>query len=194
MITGIIAKKFLKYTKHKKGCLKKRRALFALNNKYKKNKRVLLGPDEFYGLAEPLLDILPEDEFQIKKHEFIQQITLSEASKIILEHETRDQAHNQKWFSERRNRLTASNFGKICKMRPQTSCKSTVHNILYSNTTTKAMEYGKNTEEIALKYLEKEIGKQIKQCGLVVDQYIPYLAATPGKLFFLKFLYSVKKN
>lgn len=129
------------------------------------------------------MNILSEDEFQIKKTEFIQQITLTESSKLILERETRDyKINSEKWFSERRNRLTASNFGRVCKMRPQTSCKSTVHDILYGNTTTKAMEYGQINEECALKYLEKEIKKPITRCGFFIDKYIPYLAATPGNI------------
>jgi len=165
-------------------CLKKRRALFASNGKFKQKKCVSKGPDEHYGLALPLLDMLSEDEFRIKKHEFIQQITLSKSQKVILERETRDQSNSQKWFAERRNRLTASNFGRVCKMRPQTSCKSTVHDILYSNIATKATEYGKNTEEFAMKYLKKEIGKEIQRCGLFIDNSIPYLAATPGKAYF----------
>lgn len=128
--------------------------------------------------------MLSEDEFRIKKYEFIQQMTLSESQKVILERETREQSNSQKWFVERRNRLTASNFGRVCKMRPQTSCKSTVHDILYSNIATKATEYGKNNEEFALKYLKKEIGKEIQRCGLFIENSIPYLAATPGKAYF----------
>ncbi|KAF0770132.1 YqaJ domain-containing protein [Aphis craccivora] len=47
--------------------IKKRRTLFALNGKFKQKKCVSRGPDEHYGLALPLLDMLSEDEFQIKK-------------------------------------------------------------------------------------------------------------------------------
>lgn len=147
----------------------------------KKKKIAPKGPDEYYGLAEPLIDIMSDNEFLKKKEIFMQQITLSESSKSILEYETRNQTSNPKWFAERRNRLTASNFGRVCKMRPQTSCKSTVHDILYGNVTTKAMEYGKNIEKSAIKYLEEEIGKPIRRCGLFIDKCIPYLAATPGK-------------
>ncbi|KAF0770133.1 YqaJ domain-containing protein [Aphis craccivora] len=59
-------------------------------------------------------------------------------------------------------------------MRPQTSYKSTVHDILYTS------EYRKNTEDFAIKYLKKEIVKEIERCGLFIDNSIPYLAATPG--------------
>lgn len=163
----------------------------AIHLKKKKNSN---GPDENYGLAEPLSDFLSDDEFQIKKLAFIQSITLSEASKVELELETRNQSKNQRWFEERRKRLSASNFGKVCKMRPYTSCKVTVHDILYGCINTSATEYGIKTEEQALRQLEMEIKKKILKCGLFVDKNIPYLAATPGKIVYYSFYFGVEFN
>lgn len=137
------------------------------------------GPDEHYGLAEPLY-CMSDEEFEVKKTEFISSITLSEDSKKKLELETRNQSNNQKWFVERRKRLTTSNFGKICKMRPYTSCKISVHDIIYGSVTTHATEYGKIIEQIAVQALQEKINKTIKKCGLFIDRTIPYLAATPG--------------
>lgn len=66
-------------------------------------------------------------------------------------------------------------------MRPHTSCKITVHNILYGCIKTSATEeYEIQTEEQAFLQLEMEIKKNIKKCGLFVDKNIPYLAATPS--------------
>jgi len=135
-------------------------------------------------LAEPLNDFLSDDEFKIKKLEFIQSITLSEASKIELELETRNQAKNQRWFEERRKRLSASNFGRVCKMRPYTSCKVTVHDILYGCINTSATEYGIQTEERAVMQLQIDTKKNIKKCGLFIDKNIPFLAATPGEILY----------
>lgn len=156
-----------------------RRALFKSSGKYLK-KKISQGPDEFYGLAEPLLDILPDAVIKKKKDEFILSLTMTEADRHTLERETMQQANSQRWFIERRNRLTASNFGRICKLRPQTSCKSTVYDILYNNPTSKSLIYGKQTEETALKCLEFKINCTIQKCGLFIDKFIPYLAATPG--------------
>jgi len=165
-LIGIIAKKFLKYTSHKRNILRSRRAIFRLSglNKSKPNSN---GPDE---------------QLTKKKNEFIQSLTISEQAKQKLEFETRNQADSQIWLNERRNRLTASNFGRICKMRPNTSCKNNVFDILYGNTKTRAMEYGNKFEGLAITTLENIIKKPIKKCGLFIDDDVPYLAATPGNL------------
>jgi len=182
---GIIAKKFLKHTADKRITLRRRRKLFKLSGVYK-SKKISCGPDEHYGLAEPLDDFLSEEDMRNKKAEFIKLLSLSLTAKQTLEFETRNQSDSQTWFTERRNRLTASNFGKICKMRPNTSCKNTVFEILYNtnNTKSNAIDYGKESEDMAIKTLEKIIKKPIKKCGLFVDDNIPYLAATPGNAFF----------
>lgn len=181
---GIIAKKCLKYTSDKRKNLKHRRSLFKSSRKYKA-KPTSNGPDEDYGLAQPLTDFLSDEEIQKKKMEFIKLLSISETERKKIEFDTRSQANNNKWFIERRNRLTASNFGKVCKMRPSTSCKALVHNILYGNPQTNAMEYGKLSEELALKKLEEQIQKPIQKCGLFIDERKPYLAATPGKNIYL---------
>lgn len=116
----------------------------------------------------------------------MQTITLPKSAREQIELETRNQSNNQKWFIERRNRLTASNFGKVCKMRSTTSCKGTIYEILYGNFTTKAMEYGKTTEVIAKKKFESLTGLKVVDCGLFIDADKPYLAASPGKYDVLR--------
>ncbi|XP_025191885.1 uncharacterized protein LOC112592111, partial [Melanaphis sacchari] len=193
------AKKFLKYTSDKRRNLKMRRALFKSSGKYLKKKKSQ-GPDEFYGLAEPLLDILPDNVIKKKKEDFILSLTMTEAARHILERETMQQVNCQRWFIERRNRLTASNFGRICKLRPQTSCKSTVYDILYSSPTSSSLIYGKQTEETALQCLESKINNTIQKCGLFINKFIPYLATTPDGLIGsnsiaeIKCPYSVKDS
>jgi len=121
-----------------------------------------------------------------KEIEFIQTITLPITVREQIELETRNQSNDQKWFIERRNRLTASNFGKVCKMRPATSCKRTVYDILYGNFTTRAMEYGKITEVVAKEKFEKLTNLKVMDCGLFIDADKPYLAASPGKYDVLR--------
>lgn len=133
---------------------------------------------------------MSEKEIKNKKVEFIKSLSLSLTAIKTLEYQTRNQSDSQTWFTERRNRLTASNFGKICKMRPNTSCKNTVFEILYNtnNTKTNAIDYGKESENMAIKTLKKIIKIPIQKCGLFVDDNIPYLAATPGNAFFHYFI------
>ncbi|KAL4152748.1 hypothetical protein QTP88_000581 [Uroleucon formosanum] len=77
-------------------------------------------------------------------------------------------------------------------MRPSTSCKAMVHNILYSNPQTNTIEYGKLTEESALRNLEEQIQKPIQKCGLFIDERKPYLAATPDGLVENDFTVEIK--
>lgn len=78
--------------------------------------------------------------------------------------------------------LTASNFGVVCRMRPTTSCATTVKNILFPTFPTTAMKYGHDMEEMAKQDLSEKLKKEIKPCGLFIDCNNPYLGASPDGL------------
>ncbi|XP_060871434.1 uncharacterized protein LOC132945685 [Metopolophium dirhodum] len=100
-----------------------------------------------------------------------------------LEYLTREQNHSQKWFSERKKRLTASKFGDVCRMRINTSCKVKVHNMLYkSSITSKEMTHGVENESLARTRFQDLTGMTVKLCGLFTDNEYPYLAASPDGL------------
>ena len=87
-------------------------------------------------------------------------------------------------MKERRERLTASNFGKVVKMRPTTSCHNTVVSILYPDSLDRieAIRYGKEHEADAIEALNKILAKtdlHVEECGLFVDTDTGYLAGTP---------------
>jgi hypothetical protein len=46
--------------------------------------------------------------------------------------ETTGQSTCEKWFVERKKRVTASNFGSICKRRATTPAVKSVYNLLYN--------------------------------------------------------------
>lgn len=113
-----------------------------------------------------------------------------------LEKNTQDQAQSQLWYIERRKRLTASKFGKICKMRQNTSCKNTVHELLYGQVSNKikSIEYGRTMEPLAKLKFEKLYDLKINSVGLCVDIEIPYLAASPGKYISKTHIIVFKNN
>lgn len=154
-------------------------------------------------MADLLLDDMPQEEFVNKKKIMIEKLIKTDKSRFfilyykcikltnfkvyttfleVLEQNTRSQAKSQLWHEERRHRLTASKFGRICKMRPHTSCKNTVHELLYGqiNNKIKAIEYGRTMEPKAKLIFENKFGFKIKPVGLCVDEEIPFLAASPG--------------
>ncbi|KYN06254.1 hypothetical protein ALC62_02801 [Cyphomyrmex costatus] len=79
--------------------------------------------------------------------------------------------------------LTASNFGIVCRMRPTTSCATTVKNLLFPPIIdTAALKYGRDMEEIAKQDLIVKLKKEVKSCGLFIDCDNPWLGATPDGL------------
>lgn len=68
-------------------------------------------------------------------------------------------------------------------MRPYTSCKKTVHELLYGelNCKIKAIEYGRVMETVAKQKFEDIYKCIIKPVGLCVDENVPYIAASPGR-------------
>lgn len=100
-----------------------------------------------------------------------------------IERQTIDQHQNIKWFETRRKLLTASNFGKIINRRLDTGCENLVKSLLYTTQfTATQLEYGRENEPVALRELEKYLGKKVKPCGLFIDSEHFFLGATPDGL------------
>jgi len=86
-----------------------------------------------------------------------------------IERQTIDQYQNIKWLETRRKLLTASNFSKIIKRRLDTGCENIVKSLLYTTQfTTPQLEYDRENESVALKELEKYLGKKIKPDYLLI--------------------------
>ena len=129
------------------------------------------------------LDTNPE-ELSKMKNEFLCGLQKTDEEIHRLCTETIHQSTSNLWYTERRRRLTASYFGKICKMRPSTNPANTIKTLLYSTFSgNKYTDYGKDHEPTARKHFSKMIDKDVTECKFFVgkDDYC-YLGASPDGL------------
>lgn len=140
------------------------------------------GTDCYYGPQSQKPD-LPPDVYEQLKANHLEKLLENGRNWEKIECDTRGQNESELWQSLRREMLTASNFGTVCRMRPTTSCAATVKNILFPpSIDTVAMKYGRDNEEIARKELSAKLNKEIKTCGLFIDNENPCLGASPDGL------------
>lgn len=66
-----------------------------------------------------------------KKTKFLKKMILTTDEIKKIERDTVGQQKNDEWKERRKDRLTASNFGRVCTLKPTTSRANTVKNILY---------------------------------------------------------------
>lgn len=64
------------------------------------------------------------EEYDVKKNAFLKKIYLTVDEIVKIERNTIGQQENDDW--KKKQRFTASNFGKICKLRPTTLRANTV--------------------------------------------------------------------
>lgn len=182
-ITGCSPGKYLKsFTKTNQRDQKnsrKRKLVFAKNKNEKNESKRSCGPDRHYGLME-LEDDLPPSIFENKKVTFLSDLYKDPAAIAELERKTLGQSGNNVWRVERRQRVTASVFGKICKMRINTSCLSTIKSMLYSDFAgSVATRYGRDSEPLAVSAFEAATDLIVENCGLFIDEAKCFLAASP---------------
>lgn len=109
---------------------------------------------------------------------------VTEEQKHNIANLTVGQFENSLYILERRNRLTASNFGAVIKRRLSTPCHNLVKIMLYPrNITTPALEFGKTKEAVAISLFEKQMNVKVQSAGLFIDSDCSFLGASPdGKL------------
>ncbi|CAG9773571.1 unnamed protein product [Ceutorhynchus assimilis] len=122
-------------------------------------------PDKDYG---PNANYVPLDlnsqEYIGKAEDFLKTLKKTTEEIIRIERNTLGQTSNPKWLQERSLRITASNFGQICKMRPTTSPVNAVKNLLYGNFFgNKATRYGKENEAKAIAEFEKSFNLKVRK-------------------------------
>ncbi|XP_050548520.1 uncharacterized protein LOC126910193, partial [Daktulosphaira vitifoliae] len=152
-----------------------------------KSKRKVInhGPDEDYGQVYTEKEIvdMPVSKFEDKKNEFLTKIRLADNQIDQLKNRTIGQSNCDEWRRQRKFRLTASNFGKVVKLRASTSRANTVKYILYDffqgNASTR---YGIQSEPLAKEVLQHRLGVNNKACSLFVHKTLQFLAASPDGL------------
>ncbi|KAL4127211.1 hypothetical protein QTP88_011402 [Uroleucon formosanum] len=131
------------------------------------------------GAEKPDMD---KNEYSEEKKQFLKLLKEMAEKREYIEKETRNQCNSNLWIETRRKLITASNFGQIIGLRPHTGCGNTIKSLIYSNTNTPAMEYGRQHESIAKCQVEKELKIKITECGLFIHPEYFYLGATPDGL------------
>ena len=117
------------------------------------------------------------------KMNFIQTLSLDENQIQILEGSTLQQSNCSSWHNERRKRLTASNFGTVCKLRKTTSKQLVAYRIMNGlSGSLPALAWGRERETSAIEGLQNKMGISVKRCGFFVDKDFPYLGASPDGL------------
>ncbi|KAK4885390.1 hypothetical protein RN001_001661 [Aquatica leii] len=111
-----------------------------------------------YGMPDDsITSDLCQEEYEMKATEFLNDLQNVDKKKI--ETGTLTQSKSDVWKVERKKRLTASNFGKVCKLR-KTTC----------------------TSKTAREEFEKIYKLKVVKCGLMIDEEMPFLACSPDAL------------
>jgi hypothetical protein len=114
------------------------------------------------------------------QHWIDDKLKVSKEEVHAIEAETREQSKSRRWHRERQWRLTASNFGTIIhatsRRNKKTLCETLAHP---RQIRTKAIIHGHKYEKVALKKFEELEGVKVQQCGLFIDEDLPFLGASP---------------
>jgi putative phage-type endonuclease len=85
-------------------------------------------------------------------------------------------------MAERRKRLTASDYGMICKSAEPTK-KGLADQLTTSKSiSSRAIRHGLTFENVAVSMFEQLVDKKVTPCGLFVSLENPFLGATPDGL------------
>ncbi|KAF2882250.1 hypothetical protein ILUMI_23918 [Ignelater luminosus] len=124
---------------------------------------------------------MSEEEHSRKSEAFL--LRLQQTNRKMLKESTRAQSNSTLWTHERLKRLTASEFGRLIRLRQTTSRENVVKSLLYSDFKgNKATRYG-NAKEVEVKRLFESIHNvKIVDCGMFVHKTLPYLSASPDGL------------
>ncbi|KAF2888449.1 hypothetical protein ILUMI_17724 [Ignelater luminosus] len=113
-------------------------------------------------------DDLTNDEFARRKEEILRQLASDDCDTVV--NDTVGQHDNIKWHEARRNRITASTFGRISVRRLTTSCHFLLKSMLYASQhlSTAPIIYGRLNEKKAIAKYEEKKGVKVLSCGIFI--------------------------
>ncbi|XP_074040945.1 uncharacterized protein [Leptinotarsa decemlineata] len=178
------------FTKNYMGKIRKRNLRYAnLSNERRRRRQELRQkkgfalPDNDYGNIVESIPYMNDDEYIREEINFLNKLKKSQEEIDDIERETNDQSSSILWMEERQKRITASNFGKICKMKSNTRTINTIKELLYKKFKgNKATEYGKLNESFAIEYFESKHNVKVRKSGFFIDKTFYFLGANPDGL------------
>ena len=141
-------------------------------------------------LFEPanILAVCHDHDYMEFTHEeyFLKSLNISSITESDLkqvERATRGQNNNKQWKEERRKRIHASNFGRICKSGDRTDFAKMARSLTdISEFSSKPTDHGLKYESVAVTAYCSKTGNVVQTCGIHVCPDIPYLACSPDGL------------
>ena len=113
-------------------------------------------------------------------------VVLNPKEAVELEFKTREQASSELWHSERKLRITASVMKEVCHRKASTSSTAFVQKKINPKILhTPVVCYGRlHAISAYIEYQQKcrSVAIQVRECGLVVDNSLPWLAASPDRI------------
>lgn len=118
----------------------------------------------------------------MQKQVFLAKLEENFENRDQIQVQTSEQSKCNKWRDIRKNMVTASLFGKICKVRNTSSYHTIIKSAIYSTSSSASMSYGIESEKAAIEGLEQSLKIKIKNCGLFIDSEYHFLGASPDGL------------
>ncbi|CAG2204291.1 unnamed protein product [Mytilus edulis] len=167
-----------KYDTHQKRWKRKMRSLTISCSK---KARRSYGPEAIDVTEDiPVTDLAVLQSDFLEKHINISEIKIKEIATATIK-----QSQSDNWHSERKKRITCSNFGKIIRRRPSILVKNLVKNLLYSkfrgtfHTKNGLLHERSTIEEYRLKKAEENVILTVESSGLIINNEHKFLAGSP---------------
>lgn len=142
-------------------------------------------PPTMISLFKPHYKNMSEHSLLEECQTVFDSLTVTPTESNYLFESTRLQSQSSIWYLHRAGRLTASNFGTICKTSATNPSKSLIKRILGigSKVQSEAMRWGCEHEAIALEAYRKKLETvhlqfEVESSGLLVNPLAPHLGAS----------------